>query len=83
MHPCIVGHVAQQFGDHTINHDQPVRRLEHSETKLTYTSRSSEQRELTTGLDVGAAYVRNIWLGFLLRLAVAIHHYLSRVILLF
>jgi hypothetical protein len=31
---------------------------------------------------VGAAYVKNIWLGFLLRLAVAIHHYLSRVILL-
>jgi hypothetical protein len=59
MHPCIVGHVTQQFGD------QPVRRLEHSETQLTYTSRSSEQRELTTGLDVGAAYVRNIWLGFL------------------
>ena len=29
------------------------------------------------------SYVKNIWLGFLLRLAVAIHHYLSRVILLF
>ena len=55
----------------------------HSETQLTYTSRSSEQRELTTGLNVGAAYVKNIWLGFLLRLAVAIHHYLSRVIILF
>ena len=45
------------------------------------------QRELTTGLDVGAAYVKNIWLGFLLGLAVAIHHYihhyLSRVVLLF
>ena len=67
----------------TINHDQPVRRLEHSETQLTYTSRSREQREFTIGLDVGAAYVNNIWLGFLLGLAVAIHHYLSRVILLF
>ena len=40
----------------TINHDQPVRRLEHLETQLTYTSRSSEQRELTTGLDVGAVH---------------------------
>ena len=62
-----------------------VRRLghSHSETQLTYTSRSSEQRELTTGLNVGAAYVKNIWLGFLLRLAVAINHYLSRVVLLF
>ena len=34
-------------------------------------------------LGAGAAYVNNIWLGFLLRLAVAINHYLSRVILLF
>ena len=33
--------------------------------------------------DVGAADVSNIWLGFLLSLAVAIYHYLSRVILLF
>ena len=60
----------------TINHDQPVRRLEHSETEtqLTYTSRSREQREFTPGLYAGAAYVKNMWLGFLLRLAVAIHH---------
>jgi hypothetical protein len=70
----------------TINHDQPVRRLEHSETQLTSddTSRSSEQqREFTIGRDAGAAYVKIIWLGFLLSLAVAIHHYLSRVVLLF
>ena len=66
MHPCIVGHVAQQFGDHYKSRPEPVRRLEHSETQLTYTSRSREQREFTIGLDVGAAYVNNIWLGFLL-----------------
>ena len=46
---------------------------------MTCTSRSNEQREFTIGLDVGAAYVKIIWLGFLLSLAVAIHHYLSRV----
>ena len=38
--------------------------LGHSETQLTYTSRSREQREFTIGLDVGVAYVNNIWLGF-------------------
>ena len=92
MNSCIVGHVAQQFCDHYKSRpassidDRPVRRPEHSETKLTYTSRSSEQREFTIGRDVGAAYVKIIWLGFLLfllRLAVAIHHCLSRVVLLF
>ena len=70
MHSCIAEHVAQMCNLVTaINHDQPVRRLEHSETQLTYTSRSIEQREFTTGLYVGAAYVKNIWLGFLLILA--------------
>jgi hypothetical protein len=71
-----------------------VRRLEHSETQLTSDvhlklTSSSRERELAIaiGLDVGAAYhaayVNNMRLGFLLRLAVAIHHYLPRVILHF
>ena len=57
---------------------------------LTYTSRSREQRQryftisvISLDVGVGAAYVNNIWLGFLLGLAVAvdsvaIYHYLSR-----
>ena len=65
----------------TINHDQPVRRLEHSETQLTYTSRSIEQREFTTGLYVGAAYVKIYMAGF--SFDIGVHLCLSRVILLF
>ena len=56
------------------------------ETTLTSSSRERELA-IAIGLDVGAAYhaayVNNMRLGFLLRLAVAIHHYLPRVILHF
>jgi hypothetical protein len=60
MHPCIVGHVTQQFGDHYKSRPASSTSRAFGNTTdvhQSYTSRSSEQRELTTGLDVGAAYV--------------------------
>ena len=52
--------------------------------KALYSSHSFIVSALTIGrCNVGAAYVKIIWLGFLLRLAVVIHHCLSRVVLLF
>ena len=64
MHPCIVGHVAQQFGDHYKSRPASSTSRAYGNTTDVYLAVQRTERIYYIGLDVGAAYVNNIWLGF-------------------